>query len=70
MYNVSVLPRVQLSVSNLLLLYPCILQNCYKKKKKKKITTPYAGFEGMLLSMCEKLTIEKLKISLLPYKSV
>ena len=35
MYNVSVLPRVQLSVSNLLLLYPCILQNCYKKKKKK-----------------------------------
>ena len=32
MYNVSILPRVQLSVSNFLLLYPCILQNCYKKK--------------------------------------
>ena len=34
MYNVSIytplLPRVQLSVSTLLLLYPCILQNCYK----------------------------------------
>ena len=33
-----------------------------------KIT--YAGFEGMLLSMCGKLTIEKLKVSLLSYKSV
>ena len=28
-----------------------------------EITTPYAGFEGMLLSMCGKLTIEKLKVS-------
>ena len=39
MYNVSiyppVLPRVQLSVSTLLLLYPCIPQNCYKKNKNK-----------------------------------
>ena len=35
-----------------------------------EITTPYAGFEGMLLSMCGKLTIEKLKVSLLSYKSV
>ena len=33
MYNVSILPRVQLSDSNLLLLYPCILQNCYKRKQ-------------------------------------
>ena len=36
MYNKSIypplLPRVQLSVSTLLLLYPCILQNCYKKE--------------------------------------
>ena len=31
--------RVQLSVSILLLLYPCILQNCYKGKKTKQITT-------------------------------
>ena len=36
MYNESIYPpllhRVQLSVSTLLLLYPCILQNCYKKE--------------------------------------
>ena len=43
------------------------LSNC--NTTNYKIATPYAGFEGMLLSMCGKLTIEKLKVSLICHKS-
>ena len=39
--------------------------NISSRLEVTETTTPYAGFEGMLLSMCGKLTIEKLKVSLL-----
>ena len=41
-----------------------MLQHILKYRTNCEITTLYAGFDGMLLYMCRKLTVEKLNYAL------